>query len=70
MKVEEKHGGVERVVLTAMIVNDRVCGAVASKWDGQLFKSQWANIVGKWCVEFFGKHREAPRKSIASMYAS
>ena len=59
----------ERSVITGMVVHERVCAMVASKWDGELFASRWANVVAGWCVVFFAKHGKAPGKSIASMYA-
>lgn len=68
MKVEEFDGKVERAVLIDMIVNDSACGRIGSKWNGEMFRSSWANIVGKWCVEYHSRFGKAPGKKIQSIY--
>lgn len=67
---ERKNGGLERQILTGMVVNDRVLGQLTPRWDGKLFKSQWANTVGSWCVKYFTNHQEAPRTNLTSMFES
>lgn len=69
MRYEKHDGGKERGVLIGMIVDKVVLAEIADKWtkDG-MFASVWANIVGKWCVDFFHKYGEAPNKTILSIF--
>lgn len=69
MKVESRDGAVERQILTAMLVNDRVCAAVASRWNARgMFRSRWADVVGKWATDYCLKHNEAPRRHVESLF--
>lgn len=68
MKSHEIDGSREREVLTGMVVNSSVCGAIAARWDGRLFASAAANIVGGMCVRYWRRHRRHPGKDIESLY--
>ena len=69
MKVEIKDGSIERRILSGMITDDKVLSKIASKWgEGDLFRSVWANMVASWCVRFYRKYDEAPRRSIIGLY--
>lgn len=56
------------MLLTAMIVDPIVCGRIASKWNNNLFRSKWANLVGTWCVQYHNKYGKAPSKHIESQF--
>lgn len=64
MKVQKRSGKDERLIVTAMIVNNQVLGRIASKYDEKMFPSPWANLVGGWCVDYFTRYKKAPRKNI------
>lgn len=71
MKVVDgtRDGRREREILTGMVVNPLVLGRVASKWeDPGLFSSPWANLVGKWCVDFHREHQQPPARGIESLF--
>lgn len=70
MKVRRYQADEEKTILTALIVNDRVCGQVAQDLgdDREPFKNKWSNLVAGWCVEYFKKHRKAPRKVVQHLY--
>lgn len=76
MEIKTIKGGLERRILTGMIVDDAVCGAIATKWparDGAEhgpFQSRWANLVAKWCKGFYEQYERAPRASIQGMFES
>lgn len=70
MKIEKVTGNEERRILIGMIVDPLVCGKLAAKWEPELFRSKWANIVGEWCTKFFNQYREAPRGHIQGMFES
>lgn len=69
MKVEKLDGSTERRIAIAMVVDKTALGRIATKWDKEgLFKNEWANIVGSWCVKFFRKYDKAPAKAIEGMF--
>ena len=71
MKIQKVEGKIERAVLTAMIVNSQVLGNVAAKWtDDGLFKSEWGNLIGKWCIKYFTKYGKAPAQRIETSFAN
>jgi hypothetical protein len=64
MKVQQVDSSPDRMILVAMITSTAVLAGVASKWDGKLFASTWANKIAGWAVEHFKKHQQAPDSSI------
>lgn len=69
MEVEKFDGATEREVLTSLIIDPSVLGAVSARWNGKgLFTSSWCNEVGDWCVEFFRKYGKAPKKRVVSLF--
>jgi hypothetical protein len=70
MKVRRYQADEEKTILMALIVNDRVCSQVAQDLgdDREPFKNKWSNLVAGWCIEYFRKHRKAPRKVIQHLY--
>lgn len=70
MKVEKFDGTAERTILTAMITNQAVLAAITSRWEGRMFSSKWANLVGSWCVSHFNKYSQPPGRDIVSRFAS
>ena len=68
MRVTSRTGSRERQVLTGMIVDRTILARIVPKWDGKLFASDWSNIVGKWCVDFFKKFGIAPGKEIEGIF--
>jgi hypothetical protein len=69
MKIREsKRGSEEREVLIGMIVDRDVLGMVSSRYTPGMFGSRWANVIGKWCVDYFKKYHKAPYKQIASIF--
>lgn len=68
LRVERRDGGDERAVLIGMIVNHRVVGAIADKWERGLFASTWSSLVGGWCVDYYRKYHKAPYKNITGLY--
>lgn len=67
--MEEHDGAVERRILAATLMHDRVCAAVASKWNFKgLYRSRWANVVGQWCKDYCDKHNQAPKRHVESLF--
>ncbi len=70
MRLQKSENATERLVLTGMIVDSIVCGRIATKWQNNLFRSKWANLVGAWCVQYHSKYGKAPAKHIEALYRS
>ncbi len=69
--VSKTNGSLERQILIGMIVDSLVIANVAPKWTTSgLFHSNWANVVGGWCVQYYNKYGSAPNKEIESMFMS
>lgn len=68
MKIEQFDSELERSVLVGMIVDKTVLSKIGSKWNGTLFASSYANLVASWCVDYYRRFNDAPRRSIESIY--
>lgn len=69
MKAQRYDGGEERRLMTGMVVDSHLLAVVAEKWGREgLFSSRWANIVGRWCVDFYRKYRKAPGHDIEALF--
>ncbi len=66
MKIEHYDGKTEREILTAMIVDKTVLAAISSRWDGRVFPSRHANLMGGWAVDYFRRCHKAPGRAIQS----
>lgn len=52
-----------------MITNRSILGKIATRWeDSGLFKSDWCNLVGGWCVAYFNRYGESPGKAIQTKF--
>lgn len=61
------------MILTGMIVDSIVLGRIATKWGkteigGGLFRSEWSNLVGRWCVHFYNRFSKAPGPAIETAF--
>lgn len=64
-------GGIERQVLTGMIVSRRVLSAIAAKWtDEGLFPDRMGNVIGGLCVDYWNRYGKAPRKAMEGLVAN
>ena len=68
MRIEKKNSDSERRILIGMIVDPIVLGRISSKWQYRMFKSKWANIIAKWCLNYYKKYDKAPMKHIESLF--
>jgi len=71
MKIAKHDANEEKRILTGMVVNDVVLGRIAVRWreDG-LFRVRWANLVGGWCVSYYGRYGKAPQGDIEGLFES
>ncbi len=69
MKTRKRSGGELRQTVASMVTNTAVLERVAGQWeDGGLFDARWANLAGRWCVDFFKAHGKAPGQTIRSQF--
>jgi hypothetical protein len=69
MRIESRSGARERKVITGMILDKTVLARISTQWkDGGLFRSDWCNIVGQWCIDFYTQFEDAPRQSIDGLF--
>lgn len=68
MRIDKKNNNQERQILIGMIVDKIVLGRIVSKYQPQMFKSKWANIISKWCLQYYQKYKKAPLKHIESLF--
>lgn len=68
MKIDKKNNDQERRILIGMIVDPIVLSRITSKYQYQMFKSRWANIIAKWCISYYQKYEKAPLKNIESLF--
>lgn len=64
----EEHGRETRRVLASMVMNSSVCSRVASQWNEDLFDAEWANLVGRWCVDYVRQYGVAPNNQIRIIF--
>lgn len=70
MRVQNYDGSEAKRILTGMIVDPIVLGRIAGKWEDKLFENSWCNLIGSWCVNYFRKHRKAPKRDIEALFNS
>lgn len=64
MEITRYEGNAARHVLIGVITDRAVCGAVAAKWDGNLFASRAENLIAGWAMAHYAKHRKPPGRTI------
>lgn len=70
MRIERRSPVDEHMVITGMIMDNIVLAAVAQVWEPDLFGSRWANLIAKWCYDYYKKYKKAPRRHIEALFAS
>ena len=51
-----------------MIVDQIVLGRISAKWQRGMFKSKWANIIAKWCLNYYANYEDAPLNQIENLF--
>lgn len=70
MKVRRRtvDSSAERLIITGMIISDRVLREIAIIYDPGYIRSSYARKVADWCLNYFQQHDEAPRGHIQDIY--
>ena len=67
MKQTKSETGVERRILTGMIVSDSFLRQISKVYDKDCLTA-YARTVAKWCLDYYKAHEEAPKKNITALY--
>lgn len=67
IKMDDKK---QRQVIIGSIVSKTFLTRVASIWNDELLPSDTGNLIVRWCVEYFRKYEDAPRKAIERIFTS
>lgn len=71
MKIVKYDTKRQSIVLTAMIMNSKVLGAIAGKWGKEgMFPTPWESLIGGWCVKYYLKYGKAPKEQIEHIFRS
>jgi len=70
LKLKKRTASEERQILIGMIVDPIVLGRIAFKYQKQMFRSRFGNLIATWCVQYFHKYQKAPMKQIESLFES
>ena len=68
MRVKKTRSTHERDILIGMITNSIVCRKIVNRWKEDLFDSRWANLISRWCRDFYQQYETAPNKEIESLF--
>lgn len=69
MKVQESTTGrKERIVLSAMILDESALARLTPVWVPDFFSNDYANLVGTWCVKFYQRYGKAPGVRITERF--
>jgi len=70
MKREKIDKSVERKIVTGMVVSDQFLRDVKPIYNADYLASDYAKVIGKWCLAYHEKYGKAPLKNIASIFQS
>jgi hypothetical protein len=68
MKFQRIEGKEERSILIGMIVSDQFLNWIAGKYEKEMLKSRWSNLVADWCIKHYQKFHKAPQAGIEQVY--
>lgn len=64
MEITRFDGTVKKKILTGMIVSTEALAQIVPLWKRESFATKSENLIASWCVDFYSKHQEAPKKNI------
>ena len=66
MKIRTVDGTKERLILTAMILNDDALAQISKNLQGEQrpFQNKFSNIVSKWVLEHYEEYKVAPKETV------
>lgn len=70
MRIVQRDGKVERRILIGFLTDKKLLQNLSPKWDNNLFKNRWSNLLAGWCVDYFTKYGEPPNNKIEQIFQS
>jgi hypothetical protein len=68
MKITPVDGGLDRRVVTAMIVSDQYLREVREMYSPELLTANYARTVAGWCIDYYTKYGSAPKQQIEDQF--
>lgn len=70
MKRKRVDSNLERQILIGLCTDRSFLTGAVSILDLGLFQSKYIRIVAEWCISYFKKHKQAPKRTIQNIYYS
>lgn len=71
MRVEQRKDGIdERRILEALLTDKTVLAKIAPIWNGELFRSEHANIIAAWAFKHFDSYGEPLKDKVEERFAA
>ncbi|HUX57832.1 MAG TPA: hypothetical protein VMV77_12715 [Bacteroidales bacterium] len=58
----------ERKIIIGLITSTPFIQQIYTAWDVQLLEAQMARLLAGWCIRYYEKYQEAPKKEIEGIY--
>ena len=69
-KIKEVDGKSEKEILIGMIVSSSFLRQIQPIFDPDLLKNSFIRTASSWCLRFYDKYKEAPKKQFQSLFES
>ena len=66
-EVEEPETGIEKLIVTGLIANDKFTREIFHIINRKYFKGEVTGILAQWCVDYFRQYNEIPGKNILNL---
>ena len=61
---------IERRIVTGLIVDDTYIKEISKVWDSRFLESTTACMLCHWCLDYFNKYQQAPKKDIEGIFTA
>lgn len=67
-KIASVDSRIERKIIIGMITNSQFLQEVSQIYRPEIFETNYAQTISKWCIKYFKKYKEAPKNNIEEIY--
>ena len=68
MRRQAINNTIEDKILTGMIISTKFCRDINRLYKKEYLLTSYAQIIARWCLDYYRKYREAPIKKIQDIY--
>ena len=68
MRRQAVNNTIEDKILTGMIISTKFCRDINRLYKKEYLLTSYAQIIARWCLDYYRKYREAPIKKIQDIY--